>query len=191
MLPFRMFASRFAFLPLVTRSPHRSSLLGPLAKKYSVSVPLCFHTLTHSSVPRKMLSPVLSSVCALFAQKHRGVGYRSSSLGARTRCASHRLFACKSFSINRLRTLSVTAGSVAFGVHFARQSAASHGGSLATVSLSPFFSQISQTPSANSFACTNFQKTPRGRGYNVSSSKPPARLRLPPVQSARDSAAMT
>src|SRR5690348_2278390 len=113
-----------------------------------------------------MLSPVLSSACALFAQKHRGVGYRSSSLGARTRHTCHQHFACKPFSFSRLRTLSVTAGTVAFGVHFARQSAASHSGSLATVSLSPFFSQISQTPSANSFACTHFRKTPRGWGYD-------------------------
>lgn len=169
-----MFASRITFLPARPHAPGRPSLRPLPDEADCLAEPLCFHTPAHSFVLRKMLSPVLSSACALFAQKHRGVGYRSSSLGARTRHTCHQHFACKPFSFSRLRTLSVTAGTVAFGVHFARQSAASHSGSRTTVSLSPFFSQISQTPSDNSFACTHFQKTPRGRGTHLqpSSFKP-------------------
>ena len=160
-----MFASRFAFLPSVARSPHRSSLLRPLAKKCSFSEPLCFHTLTHSSKTCILPTPAPSIACALFA-KNTGVGgYHGYSRGARTRHTCHQHFACKPFSFSRLRTLSVTTGGVPCRVHFARHSAASHSGSLTTVSLSLFISQISQTPSDNSFACTNFQKTARGWGY--------------------------
>ena len=110
MLPFRMFASRFACLLSVALSPHRSSLLRPLAKKYSFSAPLCFHTLTHSSKTCILPTPAPSIACALFA-KNTGVGgYHGYNCGARTRHSYHQPFACKPFSINRLRTPSVTMG---------------------------------------------------------------------------------
>ena len=81
MLPFRMFASRFAFRLSVTRSLRQPSLLCPPAKDDCLPTPLYFHTLTHSFALRKMLSPIFSSISALFAKNagaaHPSHGYTS------------------------------------------------------------------------------------------------------------------